>query len=75
MPAVLLQACLSYASHYVTCAISVLVTIASLSTQWISFKGKVKMAAEIAAPVRLLHVSHHFPGAIENTNEAKQTAL
>lgn len=76
MPVVLLQARLSCASHCLTCAISFLATIASFSTQWISFKGKAKTAAEIAAPARLLHVSHHPPGAkYICIYEAKQTAL
>lgn len=30
------------------------------------------MAVEIAAPLRLLYDSHHFPGAKENMYEAKQ---
>lgn len=75
MPVVLLQASLSCASHHALFALSFFVTIAPFSTQWIDFKGKVKMAAEIAAPARSLHVSHHSPGTKGNTYEAKQTAL
>lgn len=73
MPVVLLQASLSCASHQALFALSFLVTITPFSTQWISFKSKVKTAAEIAAPARSLHVSHHSPGAKGNTYEANSS--